>query len=930
MDWQDSLDNIDNLVFQHSGRRLSEIERAVLHGCWQDHTYEDMARATGYSVSYLNRTVAPKLFQTLSLVLGEKVTKKNFRFCIERQQFALSAPSKPALSSPIANSAVAVAVSPRSSLPMTQVDWGEAMDVSVFYGRQQEINTLTGWIESDRCRLIALLGMGGIGKTALSVKLAYQLQNQFDWVIWRSLRNAPLPEELLTDLLELLQPGPSLALPTTADKQITALLACLRQKRCLLVLDNAESVLQSGGMAGKLRKGYDAYGDLWWRLGESLHQSCVVLTSREKPDAIATLEGDTLMVRTFPLAGLEGEEAMALLQAKGLRGSDRQQQRLIQRYSGNPLALKIVATSIRDLFDGEVERFLSEGTMVFNGLRMLLERQFSRLSHLEQQVMYWLAIHREWITLAELHGDMLQVVSRPRLLEVLESLGRRSLIEASGGSFTQQPVVMEYVTEELIERICAELTSESPDLLLSHALVKACAKDYIRHSQIRLILQPVADQLRSHLPSPARIEQVFQRLLRGMRSPQAPQTPQAIAEPPIRPNYGAGNLLNLAPLLGIDLTGYDLSRLSILQADLSKTPLHQVNLTGTDFRSTVWAQSISQPLNLAFSPDGTLLGIGCQDGSVYLWQVSSNQPWQHLDAHQSWVFGIAFHPNGQMLATGSFDRTVKVWNIQTGEVAAVLTGHDDGIIDLCFSPDGRWLVSGGDCGTVKVWEMQTFTCRQTWRWQPGWVKAIAFHPHDGTCFIGSDDGTLRRWDIATGTCVQQLGPVGHQHRAIALHPTGQWVAAGGLDQHLRIWNLDTGCVQVLPGHSAIWDVAYSPDGLWLISADDAGMLCFWDAADGQLVRTVQAHQAGIWAIALDPLGHTLATASSNDLSIGLWSMVDHRCLKMLKSQLSGLYRIAYSPQLQWLASAGHNQQLELWHLEQGTCVKALLGHRHHI
>jgi hypothetical protein len=85
-----------------------------------------------------------------------------------------------------------------------QIDWGESPDIAIFYGREQELVKLTEWIEQDRCRLVGVLGMGGIGKSSLAARLTSQLQNQFEVVIWRSLRNAPPLETLLTELVPFL------------------------------------------------------------------------------------------------------------------------------------------------------------------------------------------------------------------------------------------------------------------------------------------------------------------------------------------------------------------------------------------------------------------------------------------------------------------------------------------------------------------------------------------------------------------------------------------------------------------------------------------------------------------------------------------------------------------------------------------------------
>lgn len=147
----------------------------------------------------------------------------------------------------------------------------------------------------------------------------------------------------------------------------------------------------------------------------------------------------------------------------------------------------MVAAGIQELFNSKFSQFLqllNQGIFVFDDIRDLLERQFNRLSKLEKEVMYWLAIERE-------------PVARQKLPEALRSLGQRSLIEKRLNSFTQQPVVMEYITERLIEQVFQEITSGKIAIFFSHALIKAGGKDYVREAACRFIMQPLIDKLHS-------------------------------------------------------------------------------------------------------------------------------------------------------------------------------------------------------------------------------------------------------------------------------------------------------------------------------------------------------------------------------------------------------------------------------------------------
>ena len=149
--------------------------------------------------------------------------------------------------------------------PATHRDWGEAPDVTIFHGRQAELTQLSQWLLDDQCRLIGILGMGGLGKTALVTHLAEQVQDHFPYLIWRSLRNVPPLAEILADWILILSDQQTYDLPDEIDKRINLLLDYLRQKRCLLILDNAESILQAGAKAGHYRAGYEDYGQLLQR-----------------------------------------------------------------------------------------------------------------------------------------------------------------------------------------------------------------------------------------------------------------------------------------------------------------------------------------------------------------------------------------------------------------------------------------------------------------------------------------------------------------------------------------------------------------------------------------------------------------------------------------------------------------------------------------
>jgi len=887
--------------------RLNKVQEIVFRQSWEAQAYDEIAKSFDYDAGYI-RDAGSKLWKLLSEAFGERVTKNNLQSVLKRYSRRICAGELPQIKE--------IATSVNVFKANKRQDWGKAVDVSVFYGRTTELATLEQWIVDDRCRLVALLGMGGIGKTALSVKLAEQIQGEFEYVIWRSLLHAPPVQDILADLIKFLSDQQETDLPETVDGRVSRLVNYLRQHRCLLVLDNAESILRSGDRAGHYREGYEGYEQLFRCVAEAPHQSGLVLTSREKPRGIASNEGKTLPVRSLQLAGLTEVEGQELFRAKGLYGADEQERLLIEHYRGNPLALKIVATNIQELFDGKVSHFLQQGTAVFGDIWDILDQQFNRLCDLEKQIMYWLAINREWVSLPELREDIVPPVSQRELLETLNSLQQRSLIEKNSATFTQQAVVMEYMTDRFIDQVSQEISTGELTLFNSHSLIKAQSKDYIREFQNRFIFKPIIAKLFDTYRSKKRIEEQLNKVLSILRSNFQ-----------FQPGYAGGNIINLLCQLLTNLIHYDFSNLTVWQAYLRNVNLHHVSFAYSDLAKSVFAETFASILSVAFSPDGKLLATAGDGGEIRLWQVADMKPLLTFKGHIHWVLSVAFSPDGRTLASGSDDRTVKLWDIHTGQCLKTFQGHTGWVWSVAFSPDGQTLVSASDDRSVKLWDVHTGQYLKTFQGHTSLVRSVSFSPDGQTLATGSNDCTVRLWDISTGKPLLTLQEHTAWVQSVAFSPNGQILASGSDDCTVRVWDVSTGqSLRILQGHAhLVQSIAFSPDGRTLASSSHDQMVKLWDTTTGRCLKTLQGHTSQVWSVAFSPDGCTLVSGS-DDRTVKLWDVYTGQCLRTLWGYTNRVRSVTFSPNGRTLASGGGDYTVRLWDVSSGQCLKTLQGH----
>ena len=629
-------------------------------------------------------------------------------------------------------------------------------------------------------------------------------------------------------------------------------------------------------------------------------------------------------MRVLQLDGLSDIAAQQVLAQHGLASEDPQIASLIERYSGHPLALKLVAETIDELYFGDVGAFLAAETFIFGDISDVLDQHFARLSPLEQEILTWLAIEREPISVQDLRDNLLGPVTQRDYLEALHALQQRVLLEKQPDGFTLQNVIIEYTTDRFIIQVCQELTHDILDVFNRHALLKAQTKEYVRESQRRLILQPVAEYLLEQFGR----EELVQRF-KGHLDRLRFELPKG---------YAGGNILNLLLDLGAILNGFDFSSISIRQACLQGETLPDVNFSKADLNAVLFTDSFGELVSLAYSPDGQLLAAGTADGQIWIWRIANWQPIQIIQSTPFWISSVSFSPNGKILASGSFDRAIRLWDVASGLLLQTLHGHTDLVRSICYSPNGHLLASGSEDETIRLWAADSGNHLRTLQGHLDGVTAVCFSPDGHTLASGSFDNTVRLWCTASGQALQTYQENAHGIYAVCFSPHGHLLASGGRSRSIQLWDVPAMLtsnsvdgvgpsapqpMRTLQGHrDTITTVSFSPDGHTLASGSEDQTIRLWEVDGGQLLQTLHGHAGWLTSVCFSPNGYTLASGGE-DRAICLWEAESGQALQTLQGYTCWVNSVCFSPDGRLLASGESDGTIHLWEVATGELCMTL-------
>ncbi len=340
-----------------------------------------------------------------------------------------------------------------------EVDWSDFPKRASLYEREDEMATLRQWLVEERASLVGLFGIGGQGKSALAAEVAWSLMHDvpagapahgaFDCILWRSLINAPPFVMMVRGWLAFLVGDEEAEKFDHLDDQLSALFDQLRQHRCLLVLDDVERILRPDSETHQVDKGYEQFIE---QMGQRVHRSSLLLVSRDCPKVFDVEEAGATNIRRLQLHGLTEEASLQLMHLYGLNDRSEAAHTLVERYSGHPLALKLIVQAAQTFFADNPDAFfadLTDDLLILDDLRQAIEQQLSVSSPLERRILIQLAAQRQPMTFDALRDTLGQPSLRSELLEALGRLRRWSLLETSDHGFSLQPVMAAYVTQYL-------------------------------------------------------------------------------------------------------------------------------------------------------------------------------------------------------------------------------------------------------------------------------------------------------------------------------------------------------------------------------------------------------------------------------------------------------------------------------------------------
>ena len=319
------------------------------------------------------------------------------------------------------------------------------------------------------------------------------------------------------------------------------------------------------------------------------------------------------------------------------------------------------------------------------------------------------------------------------------------------------------------------------------------------------------------------------------------------------------------------------------------------------------------PINFAsFSPDGSRIVTGSDDGQVRIW-LSSGRGDPIVLRHGSAVRRAAFDATGGRLVTALADGSAWIWSLDD-QRSTTLRGEGGGLRAVAFSPEGSLVAAASEGHAVRLWELDGAGGPRDLLGHGGVVVDVAFSPDGSRLVSASLDGTARIWDLSGGGAPLVLS---HDEAVLgaSFSPDGSRVLTRSYDG-ARIWDSENGQLIARPAAgSEAWGAEYSPDGSRVIIASGNGSATLWTAATPDTAVTFDVGEDRLNDAAFSPDGSRIAFAGQDGTAFLLCAL-DSCPRRALRGHSDAIHSVEFSRDGALLLTRSADNTVRVWRVSE--------------
>ncbi len=349
-------------------------------------------------------------------------------------------------------------------------------------------------------------------------------------------------------------------------------------------------------------------------------------------------------------------------------------------------------------------------------------------------------------------------------------------------------------------------------------------------------------------------------------------------------------------------------------------------------------------MQFAFSPDESSIVLPNENNGIDIWSVARGKVAKTFSgylnqsddsgielSYSNWIDQrilsaiqskrkVLLSPNNESIVIGNVDSVALLIELSSGKVLQTFQGHSKSVIAFDFSADGKWLATGSADRLIKIWDVATGKEIMTLEGHQQLVFDVKFNANATELISGAWDGSIYTWNLKTKNYTY-LDLENSSPYCVGYSPDELYLVTANLDRDLSFWEKDVGePFRNLVGFTnTVSEFDFSPDGKTMATSSWDGKVKIWNVLTGMLIAKMEAHQGRVLGVKYDPNGRFIASCGA-DNTIILWDPVSKKIVETLRGHSTAVSSIDITSDGRFLISISTDGLIKVWDLFEFKAV----------